>query len=122
MQKYGFNDAAWDAAKAEGKAVLVNCARSGDVIAYSDFIKHIRSISFETAHDPRLPHFLREISEEETQAGRGMLTALVVHKHGDYQPGPGFFELAEKLGYNTDDVEKFWIIEVKKIFAAWQKT
>jgi len=50
-----------------------------------------------------------------------MLTALVVHKHGDMQPGPGFFELAKKLGHKTGDIEKFWIDEVKKVFAAWQK-
>jgi hypothetical protein len=26
-----------------------------------------------------------------------MITALVVHKSGDMQPGPGFFELAQRL-------------------------
>jgi hypothetical protein len=49
-----------------------------------------------------------------------MLTALVVHKHGDYKPGPGFFELAKSLGHDTSDVEKFWIQGVKKVFEAWQ--
>ena len=33
----------------------------------------------------------------------------------------GFFELARQLGHDIDDVEKFWISEVKKVFAAWQK-
>lgn len=50
-----------------------------------------------------------------------MLSALVVHKGSDYQPGPGFFELAKELGHNTSDIEKFWIQEVKKVFAAWAK-
>ena len=48
-----------------------------------------------------------------------MLTALVVHKGGDYQPGPGFFELAQRLGHNVTDTEKFWVQEVKRVFAAW---
>ncbi len=38
-----------------------------------------------------------------------MLTALVVHKSGDYQPGPGFFELARQLGHSVKEIEKFWI-------------
>jgi len=49
------------------------------------------------------------------------VTALVVHKHGDLQPGPGFFELARRLGQTTEDIEKFWIQEVKRVFAGWAK-
>jgi hypothetical protein len=50
-----------------------------------------------------------------------MLTALVVHKHGDMKPGPGFFELARELGHKTTDIDKFWIDEVNNVFAVWQK-
>jgi molybdopterin synthase catalytic subunit len=50
-----------------------------------------------------------------------MLTALVVHKHGDMQPGPGFFELAQALGKDTSDILKFWIEEVKRVFAGWKR-
>ncbi len=120
MAKFGFDDIAWEAAKAEGRDVLIRCARERRMIPYSEFIQHIHSISFDGAHDPRLRHFLGEISSAEAHAGRGMLTALVVHKHGDYQPGPGFFESARSLGHDTSDIEKFWIQEVKKVFAAWQ--
>jgi hypothetical protein len=117
--KYGFDEAAWEVAKSEGREILVIYAKRRQMIPYSEFITHVRSISFEGPHDPRLPHFLGEISEAESRAGRGMLTALVVHKHGDYQPGPGFFELARKLGHDTSDIEKFWIQEVKRVFDAW---
>jgi len=120
MQKYGFDGAAWEAAIAEGTNLLIACARDRKMIPYSEFIQHIRSISFEGPHDPRLRPFLGEISKVESLAGRGMLSALVVHKRGDYQPGPGFFELAKELGHDTSDIEKFWIQEVKKVFAAWQ--
>jgi hypothetical protein len=34
---------------------------------------------------------LGEISQEEDEAGHGMLSVIVVHKYGDMQPGPGFF-------------------------------
>lgn len=41
---------------------------------------------------------LGEVSVEEEAADRGLLSVLVVHKVGDMQPGPGFFELANELG------------------------
>jgi hypothetical protein len=121
VAKHGFTDMAWEAAKAEGKAVLAKCARDKKMISYTDFMYQIRSISFETPYDSRLPQFLAEISMEEAKAGRGMMTALVVRKNDDQRPGAGFFELAECLGYDVSDPEKFWIEEVNRVFASWQK-
>jgi len=118
MKRFGFDGAQWEAAKAEAKELLISYAKRRQMIPYSEFVGHIHSITLE-AHDPRLRHFLGEISSEEAAAGRGMLTALVVHKHGDMQPGPGFFELAKELGHDTSDIEKFWIQEVKRVFALW---
>jgi len=116
--RYGFEKTEWNAAVQEGKELLAGYAKRRQMIAYSDFVREITSIKIEP-HDPRLAHFLDEISTQEFATGRGMLTALVVHKRGDYQPGPGFFELAQKLGHDVSDIEKFWIQEVKRIFAAW---
>lgn len=90
------------------------------MITYSNFVQRLSAITIE-AHDPRLAHFLEEITSEESAAERGMLTALVVHKTGDFQPGPGFFELARSLGYQFTDIEKFWIQEVKRVFEIWAK-
>lgn len=118
MATFGFDDAAWEAAKEEGKTLLSTYAKRRQMIPYSEFVQNIQAISLE-AHDPRLREFLGEISAEESAAGRGMLTALVVHKRGDLQPGPGFFELARQLGHDTSDIVKFWIEEVKRVFEAW---
>lgn len=118
MNQFGFEERHWEAAKAEAKEVLSACARQRQMIPYSEFVTRLHSIHIE-AHDPRLAHFLDEISTEESAAGRGMLTALVVHKRGDLQPGPGFFDLAQRLRHDTSDVVKFWIEEVKRVFAAW---
>ena len=112
---------ALEAAKAEGKVVLAECARARRMITYSDFMSQIRSIAFDTPRDSRLPQFLAEISTEEAKAERGMMTALVVRKDGDQRPGAGFFELAGRLGYDVSDPEKFWVEEVNKVFASWQK-
>jgi hypothetical protein len=62
---------------------------------------------------------LGEISADEDAAGRGMLSVIVVHKSGDMQPGPGFFELARDLGRDTSDILVCWITELKKAHAAW---
>jgi hypothetical protein len=120
LAKHGFSVAAWELAKAEGKAVLAECARAKKMISYTDFMHQIRSISFETPHDARLPQFLAEISTEEAAAGRGMMTALIVRKTGDQRPGMGFFQLGKRLGYEVSDPEKFWLEEVNKVFASWQ--
>ena len=101
--------------------MLAECARNRRMISYIDFMSQIRSISFTTPHDSRLPQFLAEISTEEAEARRGMMTALIVKKNGDQRPGTGFFELARRLGYDVSDFEKFWIEEVNKVFASWQK-
>jgi len=118
LNLYGFEEATWEIAKAEAKTSLAGYAKRRQMVPYSEFVKQIRAIHFEP-HDSRLFHFLGEVSSEESTAGRGMLTALVVHKRGDYQPGPGFFELAHDLGHNTSDIVKFWIEEVKRVFTAW---
>jgi hypothetical protein len=90
------------------------------MMPYSELVTFIHSLQLD-AHDPRLFHLLGEISREEDAAGRGMLTVIVVHKHGDQRPGFGFFELAEELGRDTSDNDECWIEEFKKVCAFWGK-
>jgi hypothetical protein len=118
--KHGFSDANWDAAKAEARAIMIERARMRGMIAYSDLVAQIRSIRL-GAHDDRLSHFLAEISIDEEEAGRGMLTVLVVHKSGDMQPGPGFYELAKHLGRDTSDLLRCWVDELHRVHAIWTK-
>ena len=88
------------------------------LIAYSDLVAETRSLDLEP-QDDRLAHLLGEISTAEHEAGRGMLTVVVVHKHGDQMPGPGFFQLARSLGHDTKDREAFWIAELEKVYGVW---
>jgi hypothetical protein len=48
-----------------------------------------------------------------------MLSAVVVHKHGDMQPGPGFFELAKALGRDVRDPLVCWVAEFNKVHGYW---
>jgi hypothetical protein len=116
MSKFGFTDAEWQAGKNEIRDVLVERAKIRGMIAYSELVGHLTSVSVEP-HDPRLFHLLGDVSRDEDAAGRGMLTAIVVHKTGDMEPGPGFFELAQQLGRDTSDLTKCWIEEVKTVHA-----
>ncbi len=118
MTVHGYPKDVWGSAKEEAKAVLVGVAGARQVIAYCDLAPRIRSISF-LPMDQRFFFLLREISSEEYRAGRGMLTAVVVHKAGDYKPGPGFFDLARGLGLNVTDTDRLWIEQVNKVHDYW---
>lgn len=118
MDTLGLPVALWTNAKREALSALIARAKVRGMIPYSELVNEIRAIRFE-AHDVRLFHLLGQLSRDEADAGRGMITALVVHKYGDMQPGPGFFELAEELGRDTSDILACWIGEVKKVHAHW---
>ena len=118
METHGFTEAAWEEAKREVKGILAARARLRGMIAYSDLVAKLKSIDLQ-AHDQRLFHLLGEVSSEEDAAGRGLLSVVVVHKSGDMQPGPGFFELAKQLGRDTSDILRCWVSELKKVHAYW---
>lgn len=118
MPVHGYPDEIWRRAKDEAEAALVRVARVRGVIAYSDLTQHVRSISF-LPTDQRFFFLLREISADEYRAGRGMLTAVVVHKVGDFKPGPGFFELARGLGLDARDTDRLWIEQISRVHDYW---
>ena len=97
---FGFNDSMWTAAKGEARAAIGARAQVRGMITYTELVAAITSIRLEPK-DERLDELLRQLSTDEERAGRGMITALVVHKTGDMEPGPGFFELATRLGVRS---------------------
>jgi hypothetical protein len=118
MANHGFDPDAWARAKTEAIVAMVERAKVRGKITYSELVGRIDSITID-AHDPRIAMLLEEISIAEAEAGRGMLTAVVVHKVGDMMPGPGFFDLAKRLGRNTRDKEACWVKEFNKVYSEW---
>jgi hypothetical protein len=116
--EHGLGEMAWREAKKEALAALKQRAKTVTPITYSDLVGHITAVRLEP-HDFRLAHFLGEISAEEHEAGRPLITALVVHKH-DLQPGKGFFELARSLGFSVLDEVQFWTNEISKLQMEWK--
>ena len=117
-KKYGYPVSTWNQAKQEATDAMVKRAKLRGMFPYSELVGEIKSIKFH-AHASIFHHMLGEISVEEDAEGRGMLSVIVVHKHGDMQPGPGFFELAQSLGHKTNDVLAFWVSELHKVHGYW---
>ena len=115
---HGYSEEAWEAAREEARQAMIAVAARRCLIPYSDVVAEIHSLDL-VPHGDHLAHMLGEISTAEHEAGRGMLTVVVVHKHGDQMPGPGFFQLAQSLGHDTKDREAFWIGELEKVYGAW---
>jgi molybdopterin synthase catalytic subunit len=118
MTNYGYEQQVWDQAKAEMREALIERAKFRGMIPYSELVEKITTIELEP-NSYALAAMLGEVSTEEAAADRGMLSVLVVHKLGDMQPGPGFFELAKELGRDTSDILKCWVEELKKVHRVW---
>ncbi len=105
------------AVRAEMYAVLIDCARRRETITYSDVAQRI-----DTAYlHPGSYTFLRilgSICQEEDDAGRGLICALVVSKLTGI-PGGGFFRALAGYGRDTSDAEAAWREECERVFAAW---
>ena len=119
-EKYGFDIDDWNAAKEEMREALAERAKVRGMIPYSELVNQVTTISLEP-NSYALAAMLGEISAEEDEAGRGMLTVIVVHKEGDMQPGPGFFELAGDLGRDTSDILKCWVDELHTVHRFWSE-
>ena len=117
---HGFDPSAWEAVKNEARAIMIARASVRGMIPYSELVAQIQSVKM-APHDARLAHFLGEIAAEDDEAGLGLTTVVVVHKNGDMQPGPGFFELAKSRGRNTDDILSCWVNELHKVHGIWSK-
>lgn len=118
ITKYGYSIADWNKAEEEMRQILIERAKVRGMIPYSELAAQIDTIPIKP-ESYALAAMLGEISRAEDAAGRGMLTVIVVHKSGDMQPGPGFFELAKELGRDTSDILKCWVDELKKVHAYW---
>jgi hypothetical protein len=113
---FGYPAEVWQTAKDKLRTFLWQTAKGQTWVSYGDAAVEIRDIIPFHPHDSLFHHMLGQISVEEDAAGRGLLSALVVHKEGDKQPGQGFYDLAARLGRNVDDPTLCWVDEMKRLF------
>ena len=121
INRFGYTEKQWRDGKEEMRSLLIERASARGIIPYSELVSKLKCIKI-NPEAFALGHMLGEISSEENAQGRGMLTVIVVHKNGDYQPGPGFFELAKELGRNTSNIMECWIKELHQVHDYWSKT
>ena len=103
-------------------AELVRAAEYRGVTTYQD-LAVIMGLPLQGAYMGReTGHILGEISEDEVNAGRPMLSAVAVSVSG--KAGPGFFALAKDLGRFSGDAadeERFWRQELQSAYETWKR-
>jgi hypothetical protein len=104
-------------ARNEIHVILAETARRRGVITYVDLASRIRAVPL-APNDAMLAGLLGEISTAEDEAGRGLLTALVV-RQDTLRPGRGFFRMAARQGRDTSDPLACWERERERVYAAW---
>lgn len=102
---------------------LINAARYRGTLTYKD-IAAILGIHTPGNHMSRETGWiLGEISEDESNQRRPMLSAIVLTSNG--KPGRGFYDLARQLGKLQHDSveaeEAFWKSEREHVYRTWQR-
>ncbi len=114
---YGMEN--WQAVKDEMTDLLIDVAARRETIGYAELG---RSLETATLHhrNPALYAMLRDICEDEREAGRPNLCALVV-RVSDGIPGPGFFKHNALHGDEILDPIDYWRACVDDCWAYWAR-
>ncbi|HGM4787684.1 hypothetical protein [Stenotrophomonas maltophilia] len=106
---------------------LVELARSRSLATYGD-VAPLIGLNMDREEDREdIARRLGEIVLFEHANGRPMLTALVVHKGGDNNPGEGFFSAAEAIGIFSGSRNQlrrltFWVNQVGLVYNHWSES
>lgn len=103
------------------RQALITAARRKGTVFYME-VGRILGITEPGNHLQRqVGQVLGEISEDEVAQERPMLSAVAVNQRG--KPGPGFYDLAWKLGKLGDPSqrghENFWQEELRRVYHCW---
>jgi hypothetical protein len=112
---FGLSEEEWTQAKQELLAAIMTAARERRMTCYSEVAPAVTVTQVE-AFSPILNHLLGAIFRDEHEAGRPALTAIVTHKDGDKEPGPGFYDMARSLGIRFQEPYVYWSTQVQDIF------
>ena len=112
-----------DARSQQGAALrdhLITVAREARTVTYFEAAGAVGHRLHTPEARASFATLLRDISTREHQAGRPLLSALVVLQ-GNRRPGQGFFDLAAELGLLGDkSPDEFHRDEVDRVHAYWK--
>ncbi len=95
-------------------------ARARRTVTYNDLAAVVGWDMDDPAAAREVAGILRSISTAEHEAGRPLLSAVVVGARTG-RPGKGFFKLAQRLGrYDGADDEAFFAQELRRVHAHWR--
>ena len=104
-------------------AELLQAARYRGVITYQAVAQIIGLPLTGNYMGKEVGQLIGEISQDEVQNGRPMLSSLVVGTSG--VPGDGFYTWAKDLGRLTDDAKEaraaFWESERQAVYKTWAR-
>ena len=100
---------------------LRRVAKDGSITRYSD-IAPLAHLDMDSPEDRNcIADILDDISRSEHDAGRPLLSAVVIRKDTNI-PGQGFFNLAKSLRLpGADDDVLFWVKEVQRVHDHWRQ-
>jgi molybdopterin synthase catalytic subunit len=104
----------------EIRAILEKVASDRGTVAYSEVVSQVKALHLER-DSPLFAQMLDEISRQSNSEGRGMLSAVVVHKGDDRRPGDGFFKLSRELGRDTSDPIVFHAVELQRVHDSYAR-
>jgi hypothetical protein len=108
----------WSEVKDEIRGILVDTARAGHLITYSELTAMLQT-AYVHYHSQVLVQLLIDIGREEYQADRPSLPALVVAKQTG-MPGAGFFKI-DPGEVEIDDPQRYWEDAVRQVYAYWSQ-
>ncbi len=102
------------------RMLLIEQARQARPTTYAAIASSLSAhttVRLERPYSP-LHKWLGAVSKFEHEAGRPLLSALVVSKDWD-RPGEGFFKFAVELGLEVGNQEEFWQRQLVGLFRTW---
>lgn len=112
-------EAKWSALRAEMRQIMVETARHGQLITYSELCATLKT-AYLHFRSPALVRLLVEIGTEEVKAGRPVLPAVVVSKQSG-MPGGGYFKITGENGEveGSADPKAMWEADLKRVYEHW---
>jgi len=98
---------------------LINAARYRGTVTYQEIAKMMGLPLTGNYMSSMIGQILGEISRDEVEHDRPMLSAIAVGVNG--LPGQGFYKLARDMGkLSTQLDEEYWAAEKKVVYDTWK--
>jgi hypothetical protein len=103
-------------------SIMINAAQHHGFCTYQEIAQAVGLPTTGNFMSREIGSLIGEVSRNEIDEGRPMLSSLVVGVSG--VPGEGYYTWAQDLGVfkQGDDEEKFWISECEIIYEQWKPT